>query len=92
MAISLQEDKPIDKQKTISVANEPEINYENKIFELLKTGEYTVKYILKKLQLDWTEKKLRDFLKSQKEVEMIHKKPLRFTMKNQIEKPKTLFD
>lgn len=88
----LQEEKPIDKQKTISVAQEPEINYENKIFELLKTGEFTVKYILKKLQLDWKEKKLRDFLKSQKEVEMINKKPLRFTMKNQVIQQKTLFE
>jgi hypothetical protein len=78
--------------KTTSVANEPGVNYENKIFELLRTGEYAVKDILKKIQLTWTEKKLRDFLKTQKEVVTINKKPLRFTMKNSDIKQKSLFD
>lgn len=90
--ILIQGYKPLDMQKTISVANDPKINYENKIFELLKTGEYAVKDILKKLQLTWPEKKLRDFLKTQKEVETTNKKPLRFTMKNQFIKQKSLFD
>jgi len=81
-----------ETQTSISIANEHTINYDNKIFELLKTGEYAVKDILKKLQLDWSEKKLRDFLKIQKEVETINKKPLRFTMKNQIVKQQSLFD
>ena len=71
---------------------EPSVNYENKILELLRTGEYAVKDILKKLQLDWTEKELRDFLKVQKEVETINKKPLHFTMKNSSIKQKSLFD
>ena len=71
---------------------EPSVNYENKILELLRTGEYAVKDILKKLQLDWTEKKLRDFLKVQKEVETINKKPLHFTMKDSSIKQKSLFD
>ena len=72
--------------------NEPTVNYENKIIDLLKTGEYAVKDIIKKLQLTWSEKKLRDYLKSKKEVETINKKPMRFTMKDSTMKQKSLFD
>lgn len=72
--------------------NEPTVNYENKILDLLKTGEYAVKDIIKKLQLTWSEKKLRDYLKSKKEVETINKKPLRFTLKDSTIKQKSLFD
>jgi predicted Rossmann fold nucleotide-binding protein DprA/Smf involved in DNA uptake len=61
--------------------NEPVDLYENKILDLLQTGEYAVKDILKKLQLSWSERKLMDFLKRQKDVEIINKKPLRFVMK-----------
>ena len=58
----------------------------------MKTGEYAVKDIIKKLQLTWSEKKLRDYLKSKKEVETINKKPVRFTMKDSTIKQKSLFD
>lgn len=84
--------KPIETHKTTSIVNESVANYENKIFELLKTGEYAVKDILKKLQLTWTEKKLRDFLKTHKEIEIINKKPLRFTMKNNGTQQKIVFN
>jgi len=84
---------------TLSVAevnvlslNDPIVNYENKILDLLKTGEYTVKEIIKKLQLTWSEKKLRDYLKSNKDVETMNKKPLRFTMKDSTNQQKSLFD
>lgn len=72
--------------------NEPIVNYENKILDLLKTGEYAVKDIIKKLQLTWSEKKLRDYLKSRKEVETINKKPLSYTLKDSTIKQKLLFD
>lgn len=72
--------------------NEPTVNYENKILDLLKTGEYAVKDIIKKVQLTWSEKKLRDYLKSKKEVETINKKPLRYTLKDSTIKQKSLFD
>lgn len=72
--------------------NEPTVNYENKILDLLKTGEYAVKDIIKKLQLTWSEKKLRDYLKNKKEVETINKKPMRYTMKDSTIKQKSLFD
>lgn len=72
--------------------NEPTVNYENRIMDLLRTGEYAVKDIIKKLQLAWSEKKLRDYLKSKKEVETINKKPMRYTMKDSTIKQKSLFD
>jgi len=83
---------PIESALTTSTFEEPSVNYENKILELLRTGEYAVKEILKKIQLNWTEKKLRDFLKDQKDVETINKKPLRYTRKDSAIKQKSLFD
>ena len=72
--------------------NEPTVNYEKKILDFLRTGEYAVKDIIKKLQLTWTEKKLRDYLKSKKEVKTINRKPLRYTMTDSTIKQKSLFD
>jgi DNA processing protein len=68
------------------------LNSEIKILDLLRTGEYAVKDILKKLKLTWSEKELRDYLKNQKEVETINKKPIRFRMKNLNIKQRSLFD
>lgn len=79
-------------QNSISLVDEPIINYENKIIDLLKTGEYTIKEILKKLNLDWKENKLKEFLKSNKDIEVIKKKPYRFTLRSQILKQELLFD
>lgn len=79
-------------QISISLVDEPIINYENKIIDLLKTGEYTIKEILKKLNLDWKENKLKEFLKSNKDIEVIKKKPYRFTLRSQILKQELLFD
>jgi predicted Rossmann fold nucleotide-binding protein DprA/Smf involved in DNA uptake len=72
--------------------NDNEATEESKILDLLNTGEYAVKDILKKLELTWSEKMLRDYLKNQKEVETINKKPLRFTMKDSRLKQLTLYD
>ncbi len=88
----IQSYQPVGTQLTISIATEPEIDSENRIFELLKTGEHAVKEIIKKLQLDWSENKMRDFLKSSKEIVTINKKPQRFIMKDQLNKQKSLFD
>ncbi len=74
------------------IIHDNEVTKENKILDLLRTGEYAVKDILKKLELCWSEKKLRDYLKNQKEVETINKKPLRFTMKDSRLKQRTLYD
>lgn len=88
----LPEYKPIETQSAILAFEEAAARYENKIIELLKTGDYQAKDILKRLQLDWTENKLRDFLKSHKEVETIEKKPIRYTLKIRVVKQKSLFD
>lgn len=84
--------KPALAEGNLFVASEPTLDYENKILDFLKTGEYAVNDILKKLELAWSEKELRDYLKTQKEVKTIHLKPLRFTMKDSTTKPKSLFD
>jgi len=82
----------IESTTTIATVNKSVVNYESKIIDLLRTGEFAVKDILKKLQLSWTEKELRDFLKSQNEVETIKKKPLRYTMKDSTVKQQLLFE
>jgi len=76
----------------ILASEEAAARYENQIIELLGTGEYPAKEILRRLQLDWTETKLRDFLKSHKDVEILEKRPLRYTLKNRVAKQKSLFE
>jgi len=71
---------------------EPTVQYENDIFNLLKTGEYSTKEIIAKLQLSWSEKQLRDFLKSNTEVSVINKKPLRYKLKDNAIVQKSLFE
>jgi len=88
----IPEYKPTETIKTTLIANEQNVNYESKIIELLKTGEFAVKDIITKLKLSWSEKKLRDFLNSNKEVETIKKKPQKFTLKSLIQQQKTLFE
>lgn len=72
--------------------NEPLVNYDSRILALLKTGEFSAKEIIKKLQLTLTEKSLGNHLRTLKEVEIIHKKPLRYALKDSAQKQKTLFD
>jgi DNA processing protein len=84
--------KPVESTQINFAVNEPPVDYENKIIELLKTGDYTVKEITKKLQLSWSDKKLRDFLKSKKDIETLNKKPQKFTLKSIIQQQKSLFD
>ncbi len=83
---------PTESIQTTLFANEPTVNYESKIIELLRTGEYGVKDIITKLKLSWSEKKLRDFLKSNKEVETLKKKPQKFTSKSIVQQQKSLFE
>lgn len=88
----LSDYKPALTEVNQSGLNEPTVNCENQILDLLKTGEYAVKDIIKKLQLTWSEKKLRDYLKSRKEIETIPKKPMRYTMRDSKTRQKSLFD
>ena len=82
---------PVENKDLFSSVNEPTADNEKKIIELLKNGEYAVKDIIKKINLNISEKKLRDFLKSHKEVETLNKKPLRFTLRSNIQQQKKLF-
>ena len=83
--VDIQGSRILDESAIL--AKELDAEYEIKILELLKTGEYTTKDILKRLDMNWSETRLREFLKAQKGVETINKKPLRYT-----EKQQTLFD
>ena len=68
--------------------------------KLFRTVEYLkdvpsveeLKSIIKKLQLNWSEKELRNYLKGKKEVETINKKPLQYTIVDATKRQKTLFD
>jgi len=90
--IPLEGYHPLDLEKKLLLEAESIINNKNKIFELLKSGEYTAKDVIRKLQLDWTEKKLREFMKSQPEIETMQHKPLRFTLKENIIRQQLLFE
>jgi DNA processing protein len=80
--------QPVKVEKTLFSVNEAKVNYEDKITALLQNGEYPIKDILKKLQLTWSENELRVFLTNKKDVEVIKKRPLHYTLKKQ----KLLFD
>jgi predicted Rossmann fold nucleotide-binding protein DprA/Smf involved in DNA uptake len=84
--------KLVESTQINFTASEPLVDYGNKILELLKTGDYTVKEITKKLQLSWSDKKLRDFLRSNKDIETHNKKPQKFALKSIIQQQKSLFD
>jgi predicted Rossmann fold nucleotide-binding protein DprA/Smf involved in DNA uptake len=73
-------------ETTSQTFKEPKVDFnENNIYELLNKGEYTSKEIITKLKLDWNPRKLTSFLKSQKNVKTINKKPLKFTILQQDE-------
>jgi len=80
-----------------NLVSEPNQNYneiENKILDLLKKGVYSSKNIIEKLKIDWSSRKLTNYLKNQKDVITIKKKPLKFThISRQINsKQQSLFD
>jgi len=83
--VDIQGNEILDESALL--VKEQDAEFEKKILELLKSGEYTTKDILKRLDMNWSENRLRDFLKAQKGIEAINKKPLRYTGKQQ-----TLFD
>lgn len=90
--LPVQEAITVGSEVKLSSFEDPETNYENKIFELLKKGSFTIKEIINKVPLNWTDKKLREFLINQKAVKIISKKPFRFTMREYLSEEKTLFD
>lgn len=77
-----------------SIVSEPNLNNtEEKIIEFLKTGVYPAKKIVDTLKIDWSSRKVSDFLKNRKDILTVKGKPLRFAHKDRsIQKQKTLFD
>ncbi|MCK9499044.1 MAG: DNA-processing protein DprA [Bacteroidales bacterium] len=77
-----------------SIVSEPDLNNtEEKIIEFLKTGVFPAKKIVDTLKIDWSSRKVSDFLKNRKDILTVKGKPLRFAHKDRsIQKQKTLFD
>ncbi len=63
---------------TESKANEPEISIEDKIINLLKQGEFTLKEMIEKLRINIDEKKLKEKLSQIPNIIKLNKKPLKF--------------
>jgi DNA processing protein len=74
-----------------NIVSEPENQAEDRIITLLKHGEYSAKEIIDRLQLKWTEYQLKNYLKTQKEVESIKKKTLKYRLKQLANIQGTLF-
>jgi len=66
-------------------------NIENKILSVLTIGVFTSKEIIEKTKIEWSSRKVTEFLKSNKKIEVINKKPLRFKIKNIQSIQKSLF-
>lgn len=79
---------------SISMVSEPDLNnIEEKIIEFLKTGVFPAKKIVDTLKIDWSARKVSNYLKNRKDVFTIKEKPLKFAHKDRpIQKNKTLFD
>jgi predicted Rossmann fold nucleotide-binding protein DprA/Smf involved in DNA uptake len=70
-----------DESKVVTTAGETPADYESRVLELLKHGQYSAKEIIRRLELNISENKLREFLKSHKDIEIISKSPMLFTIK-----------
>ena len=62
------------------------------IYDLLKTGNITINEILNYLNLSWTENELKEFLITDKNIEVINDSPLKFKAKNSDNNQISLFD
>lgn len=63
-----------------------------RIYDLLKTGDFTINEILNNLNLSWTENELKEFLIADKNIEVINKSPLKFKAKNSDNNQISLFE
>lgn len=77
-----------------SIVSEPDLNdTEEKTIDFLKTGVFPAKKIVDTLKIDWSSRKLSDFLKNRKDILTVKGKPLRFAHKDRsIQKQKAIFD
>jgi predicted Rossmann fold nucleotide-binding protein DprA/Smf involved in DNA uptake len=66
-----------------SIVPEPDLNNtEEKIIEFLKTGVFPAKKIVDTLKIDWSSRKVSDFLKNRKDILTVKGKPLKFAHKD----------
>ncbi len=74
--------------------SEPDFNNtEEKIIEFLKTGVFPAKKIVDTLKIDWSSRKVTDFLKGRQDILTVKGKPLKFAHKNRsIQLQKSLFE
>jgi len=60
------------KEETKSIVSEPDLNNTGKkIIEFLKTGVYSAKKIVDILKIDWSSRKVSNFLKSREDILII---------------------
>lgn len=84
----------LEDETEISIVDESAIeSVERKIIDFLKNGEYTSKEIIEKLKINWSTRKLTNYLRKNTNVETRKTKPFSFTHKNRIIKQEIiLFD
>lgn len=68
------------------------VSNQDKIIDLLKTGEFSVSQIKENLNLTWDDKKINHFLKNNNSVFIIKKRPLKFTIASNTSYQTTIFD
>ena len=82
------------KEETKSIVSGPDLNNtEEKIIEFLKTGVFPAKKIVDTLKIDWSSRKVTDFLKGRQDILTVKGKPLKFAHKDRsIQLQKSLFE
>ncbi len=77
------------------VVNKPSSTLEDvdsKIIKLLSLGAFSSKEIIKRLKIDWTTRKLTNYLKKNQNIEVLNKKsPMKFTIKRKENIQQSLF-
>ena len=88
-------DKYSLQEMETSVVNEPSSIFDDvdsKIIKLLSLGVFSSKEIIEKLKLDWTSRKLSNYLQKNKSIEVLKKKsPMKFTFKRKENIQQSLF-
>lgn len=81
--VSLQGEICISREN-IACISEPAIEYENlndRIRNTLKSRRLSSKELIERLSLDWSTRKMTDYLKTMKDIEVINQSPKRFTIR-----------
>ena len=77
------------------VINEPANEFDDvdsRIKKLLSFGAFSSKEIIERLKIDWSTRRLTNYLKGNKDIEVLNKKsPMKFTIKSKENIQKTLF-